>query len=208
MNNLGFFLALLAPLAVGGQEVDLLEGESLDQWDAFGKAEWKVKDGALEGGQDGDPKRSGILATKETFLDFDLTFEYLIDEHGKYNSGVYFRRGKTKEERKGPSYQLNLGRGKAGEFVGLFLDRWLDKGDEEDRIRKPKKWNQVRLLVVGPKITVWLNGERIVEYLDPEPRPDLARAGTIALQTYGADGHAGWVKFRKIRIKRVEGVSR
>ncbi|MEK9633220.1 MAG: DUF1080 domain-containing protein [Opitutae bacterium] len=203
MNNLGYFLALLVPLAAGGQEIDLLEGGSLDQWEAFGKAEWKVKDGVLEGGQDGDPKRSGILATKETFLDFDLTFEYLIDEHGKYNSGVYFRRGKTKEGRKGPSYQLNLGRGKAGEFVGLFLDRWLDKGDEEDRIRKPKKWNQVRLLVVGPKITAWLNGERIVEYLDPEPRPDLAQAGTIALQTYGADGHAGWVKFRKIRIRKI-----
>ena len=87
--------------------------------------------------------------------------------------------------------------------MGLFLDRWLDKGDEEDRIRKPKKWNQVRLLVVGPKITAWLNGVRIVEYLDPEPRPDIAGAGTIALQTYGAEGHAGWVKFRKMRIRKI-----
>ena len=37
MNNLGFFLALLVPLAVGGQEIDLLEGGELDQWEAFGK---------------------------------------------------------------------------------------------------------------------------------------------------------------------------
>ena len=135
MNNLAVFLILLAPLPVTGKKIDLLKGDGLDQWEAFGKAEWKVTDGVLEGGQHGDPKRSGILATKETFLDFDLQFEYLIDEHGKYNSGVYFRRGKTKDDRQGPSYQLNLGRGKAGEFVGLFLDRWLDKGDEEDRIR-------------------------------------------------------------------------
>ena len=203
MNNLGFFLAFLAPLAAGSQEIDLLEGGSLDRWEAFGKAEWKVIEGALEGGQDGDPKRSGILATMETFLNFDLRFEYLIDEHGKYNSGVYFRRGKNKEDRNGPSYQLNLGRGKAGEFVGLFLDRWLDKGDEEDRIRKPKEWNKVRLLVIGPKIKAWLNDELIVEYVDPDPRPDLARAGTIALQTYGAEGHAGWVKFRKMRIRKI-----
>ena len=204
MNNLAVFLILLAPLPVTGKKIDLLKGDGLNQWEAFGKAEWKVTDGVLEGGQDGDPKRAGILATKQTFLDFDLQFEYLIDEHGKYNSGVYFRRGKTKEDRKGPSYQLNLGRGKAGEFVGLFLDRWLDKGDEEDRIRKPMEWNQVRLLVVGSKITAWLNGKRIVEYVDPDPRPDLARAGTIALQTYGAEGHAGWVKFRKFRIKPIE----
>jgi hypothetical protein len=204
MNNLPLFLAFLLPLAPAGKKIDLLQGDELDQWEAFGKAEWKVTNGVLEGGQDGDPKRSGVLATKETFLDFDLTFEYLIDEHGKYNSGVYFRRGKTKDDREGPSYQLNLGRGKAGEFVGLFLDRWLDKGDEEDRIRKPKEWNKVRLLVVGPKIKAWLNGELIVEYVDPDPRPDLARTGTIALQTYGAEGHAGWVKFRKLRIKRIE----
>ncbi|MBT3636214.1 MAG: DUF1080 domain-containing protein [Opitutae bacterium] len=203
MNNLAVFLILLAPLPVTGKKIDLLKGDGLDQWEAFGKAQWKVSDGVLEGGQDGDPKRSGVLATKETFRDFDLEFEYLIDEHGKYNSGVYFRRGKTKDDRKGPSYQLNLGRGKAGEFVGLFLDRWLDKGDEEDRIRKPKEWNNVRLLVVGPKIKAWLNGELIVEYVDPAPRPDLARAGTIALQTYGAEGHAGWVKFRKMRIRKI-----
>jgi hypothetical protein len=204
MNNLTLFLAFLLPLAPGGKKIDLLKAGDLSQWEAFGKAAWKVTDGVLEGGQDGDPKRSGVLVTKETFLDFDLTFEYLIDEHGKYNSGVYFRRGKTKDDRKGPSYQLNLGRGKAGEFVGLFLDRWLAKGDEEDRIRKPKEWNKVRLLVVGPKIKAWLNDELIVEYLDPDPRPDLARAGTIALQTYGAEGHAGWVKFRKLRIRRIE----
>ena len=203
MNNLAVFLILLAPLPVTGKKIDLLKGDGLDQWEAFGKAQWKVSDGVLEGGQDGDPKRSGVLATKETFRDFDLEFEYLIDEHGKYNSGVYFRRGKTKDDRKGPSYQLNLGRGKAGEFVGLFLDRWLDKGDEEDRIRKPKEWNNVRLLVVGPKIKAWLNGELIVEYVDPAPRPDLARAGTIALQTYGAEGHAGWVKFRKLNLRKI-----
>jgi hypothetical protein len=203
VNKLALLLVLLVPHASGGKQIDLLKGDGLAQWEAFGKAEWKVIDGVLEGGQDGDPKRSGILATKETFLDFDLSFEYLIDEHGKYNSGVYFRRGKTKDDRKGPSYQLNLGRGKAGEFVGLFLDRWLDKGDEEDRIRKPEQWNQVRLLVVGPKIKAWLNEELIVEYVDPAPRPDLARAGTIALQTYGAEGHAGWVKFKNFRIRKI-----
>ena len=203
MNKLAVFLVLLAPLPVAGKQIDLLKGDGLAQWEAFGKAEWKVADGVLEGGQDGDPKRAGILATKETFLDFDLQFEYLIDEHGKYNSGVYFRRGKTKEDRKGPSYQLNLGRGKAGEFVGLFLDRWLDKGDEEDRIRKPKEWNKVRLLVVGSKIKAWLNDDLIVEYVATDPRPDLARAGTIALQTYGAEGHAGWVKFRKFKLRKI-----
>ena len=205
MNNLGFFLASSSPYRRWPRGRSF-RGESLDQWEAFGKAEWKINDGTLEGGQDGDPA-IGHSCDQGDLLDFDLTFEYLIDEHGKYNSGVYFRRGKTKEERKGPSYQLNLGRGKAGEFVGLFLDRWWTRGMKRT-VNASRRKEPIRLLVVGPKITVWLNGNGIVEYLDPEPRPDLARAGTIALQTYGAEGHAGWIKFRKIRIERVEGVPR
>ena len=122
----------------------------------------------------------------------------MIDEHDKYNSGIYFRRSKTK--RLGRPYQLNLGRGAAGEYVGLYLNDWLDKGDEKDEIRKPRQWNKVRLLVVGNRIRAWLNDQPIVDYLDPKPRPDLKEAGSIAFQTYGAEGHAGWIKFRNLKL--------
>ena len=59
------------------------------------------------------------------------------------------------------------------------------------------------MLVVGSKIKAWLNDESIVDYTNPTPHPDLARAGTIALQTYGAEGHAGWVKFKNFRIRKI-----
>ncbi len=49
----------------------------------------------------------------------------------------------------------------------------------------------------------WLNDELIVDYTDPTPRPDLARAGTIALQTYGTEGYAGCVKFRKLKLRTI-----
>jgi hypothetical protein len=80
---------------------------------------------------------------------------------------------------------------------------WLDKGGDEDRIRKPKEWNKVRLLVVGSKIKAWLNDELVFEYTHPTPCPDLARSGTIGLQTYGADGHAGWVDFKKLKLRKI-----
>ena len=181
--------------------ITLLEGNDLSQWQALGSAKWQVKDGTLIGGQDGDPKRSGILITRETFGDFELTLEFKIDEHGTYNSGIYFRRAKGKPL--GHPYQLNLGRGVAGEPVGLHMYKWLDKGDEKDLVRKPLQWNRVRLLVSGAHIRAWLNDQPIVDYTDPMPRPDLQQPGTIGLQTYGAEGHAGWVKFRNIRILRL-----
>ncbi len=70
MNNLALFLAFLLPLAPGDKKIDLLKGDGLDQWEAFGKAEWKVTDGVLEGGQGGDPKRSGVLVTKGHLSEF------------------------------------------------------------------------------------------------------------------------------------------
>ncbi|HLY12125.1 MAG TPA: DUF1080 domain-containing protein, partial [Planctomycetota bacterium] len=69
----------------------LFNGKDLAGWVANGTAVWKAEDGILVGGQDGDPKRAGLLSTAESYRDFELSLEFLIDEHGKYNSGVYLR---------------------------------------------------------------------------------------------------------------------
>ena len=65
--------------------------------------------------------------TKEQFKDFELELEFMIDEHGKYNSGVYLRNDPGKGGRTG--YQVNIGRGQAEEYTaGIFTDHWLAKG--------------------------------------------------------------------------------
>ena len=197
------FLMLFALVAQSSEEtkskhIQLFNGKNLKGWKSIGSAKWKAENGTIVGGQEGDPNRGGILLTERTFKDFDLSLEFKIDEHGKYNSGIYFRRSKTKPL--GHPYQLNIGRGVAGEPVGLHLGDWLDKGDEDDSIRKPLEWNKLRIRAIGPSIKAWLNGKQIVEYVDPSPRKDLLEPGTIGIQTYGAEGHSGWVKFREIQI--------
>ena len=182
--------------------VSLFNGKDLSGWTSVGSAKWEVSDRIIKGGQNGNPSKSGVLWTNEIFKDFDLTLEFKIDEHGKYNSGVYFRKSKTKPL--GRPYQINIGRGAAGEPIGLHIDDWLDKGDEKDEFRKPLKWNSLRILAIGPDIKTWLNGNLIVDYKDPSPRKDLLEAGMIGFQTYGAEGHAGWIHFRNISIKKIK----
>jgi hypothetical protein len=190
-------LLLLASCAGSAPWQDL---GALEAWTSRGSARWRVEDGVLLGGQDGDPKRSGILATKALYRDFELELEFMIDEHGKYNSGVYLRNDPSSGGRTG--YQVNLGRGAAGEYCGgVYLKTWLAKGDEKDTIRKPLAWNSLRITARGARIAVDLNGVRVSDVEDPEAEPRLLQPGTIALQTYGAEGHAGWVKFRGIRIR-------
>jgi hypothetical protein len=197
------FLAAGTPGAMAGEWRSLLEKNDLAQWSAIGTAQWKVVDGVVVGGQDGDPKRSGLLATRERFKDFELELEFMIEEHGKYNSGVYLRNDPGTAGRTG--YQVNIGRGAAEEYcAGIYTDHWLAKGDEQDTIRKKLDWNQLRIRALGPHIEVTLNGKKVVDFTDPSPTPKLLQSGVIGLQTYGAEGHAGWVKFRAIRVRSLD----
>src|SRR4051812_42836458 len=188
--------------AVGGEWRTLFDGRDLTNWTQNGSARWTVKDGIIEGGQEGDPKRAGLLATKEKFKDFELELEFMIDEHGKYNSGVYLRNNPNTAGRTG--YQVNIGRPEAQEYIGLYTDRWLAKGDEKDVIRKKLDWNKLYIFAQGPRIKVRLNDIELFDFTDPAPAPKFLQPGVLGLQTYGADGHAGWVKFRNIRVRELD----
>ena len=182
----------------------LFNGHDLTGWVPVGTAHWRVEDGVILGTQDGDPSRAGLLTTVEQFKDFELYLDFNIDEHGKYNSGVYLRNepGVSRQT----AYQVNIGRGVVGEYCGgLYRNGWLSKGDVNDAIRRPDKWNTLHITADGPHILVDLNGVRVVDYTESDPDPKLLAPGVIALQTYGAEQHAGWVKFRNIRLRRLSG---
>src|SRR5690349_12556616 len=131
---LGLFLCscATAPESSGAGWTPLFNGKDLDGWVVNGSAVWRVVEGVVAGGQDGDPKRAGTLATRGMYQDFELSLEFLIDEHGKYNSGIYIRNdaGSTGQA----TYQINIGRGAAGEYCGGVVIRknkgieWLSKG--------------------------------------------------------------------------------
>jgi hypothetical protein len=181
----------------------LFNGQDLSGWQTVGSAAWKVESGVIVGSQEGEPKRSGLLMTRDQFRNFELRLEFMIDEHGKYNSGVYLRQSPGKGGRTG--YQVNIGRGQAEEYTaGIFTDRWLAKGDEHDRIRKPLDWNSLRIVAKEGHLVVYLNDVKVSEHHDPKPAERFVQPGAIALQTYGAQGHAGWVKFRKLRIREIK----
>ena len=196
-----FSFSAMIVISANDEFKPLLSGDSLEGWESIGPAKWTLTSGTLTTGQDGDPKRWGILQTKKRYLDLELMLEFKIDEHGKYNSGVYLRRPVS--GKKGKAYQVNIGRGASGEPIGLYLNDWLSKGDEQDKIRIPLKWNKLHIRIIKSRIQVWLNKKEIVNFNHKDPKPYLLEPGTIALQTYGAEGHSGWVKFRKLKIKEL-----
>jgi hypothetical protein len=200
---MGLLVAMAERKAESESWRPLFNGKDLDGWVPLGSAAWRVEDGIIVGGQDGDPKKSGLLTTRDSFKDFELVLDFMIDEHGKYNSGVYLRNDRKTAGRTG--YQVNIGRGEAQEYCGgIFTNEWLAKGDEKDTIRKKLDWNTLRILAQGPHILVDLNGQRLADYTDPKPAEKFLQEGVIGLQTYGAEGYAGWVKFRNIKIREIK----
>jgi hypothetical protein len=196
----------------------LFNGKDLSNFKQTGSAVWRVdqKEGwpaMIVGGQDDDPKRSGNLSTIDQFQNFELEFDFMIDEHGKYNSGVYLRnpppgtRGKN-------GYQVNIGRAAATEYTGGIVitdapgtpagtPTWLARGDDTDAYRKVLDWNTLRIRADGPHLTVHLNGHPVADVTDTDPQrdPRYQQKGVLAFQTYGAENHAGWVKFRNLKIR-------
>ena len=199
---LSLALSSVAAETAGDGWQSLFNGRDLDDWSQMGSAKWRVEDGVIVGGQDGDPRRSGLLATRQKFKNFELELEFMIDEHGKYNSGVYLRNDPGTAGRTG--FQVNIGRAAAEEYCGgIFTDQWLAKGDADDSIRKKLDWNKLRILANGGQIEVWLNDVKVADYTDPSPPAKFVQSGVIGFQTYGAEGHAGWVKFRHIRLREL-----
>lgn len=190
-----------------GPWIDLFDGKTLNGFSPIGTAEWKVENesGApvIAGGQEGDPKRAGLLRTTGLYKDFEIELEFLIDEHGKYNSGVYLRNRPDARDRTG--YQVNIGRAEVKEYTGgIYTDRWLATGDETDAVRKIRDWNHLRIVADGAHIVVDLNGKRVADFTDPAPPAGFTDPGVIAFQTYGAEGHNGFIKFRNLRLRELQ----
>ncbi|GHF13376.1 glycosyl hydrolase [Kordiimonas sediminis] len=160
-------------------------------------------------------KGAGDLISKETYRNFDLTFEWKISEGG--NSGVFFHVQETPDLKQvyfsGPEYQLldNVGRDEppleqAGALFALYAPT-------EDTTKPVGEFNTSRLIVQGDTVEHWLNGKLVVSYdmgsqdfkakvaaskFSNWPAFAAKREGHIALQDHGDP-----VTFRNIRITRL-----
>ncbi len=158
---------------------------------------WRVEDGVLV--NDGHGK---YLTTNENYGDFELLIDYKTVP--KADSGIYLRGipqvqiwDYTKE---GGKWDLGADKGSGG----LWNNPEGAPG-RFPRVRADKpfgEWNHFRIVMVGARVTVFLNGKRIVDHArlhnffgDERPIP---RKGPIQLQTHG-----GEIRWRNIFLREI-----
>jgi hypothetical protein len=156
--------------------------------------------------------------SKEQFGSFDLVLEYRISKGG--NSGVRFRvveaKGKPPGD-SGPEVQiLDNVAGKDRQKAGWLYQLYQPPADPTtgkplDATKPAGEWNQIRLLLDGPKGTVWMNGVRYYAFeigtadwagrvakskYAKWPNFGKAEAGHLSLQDHGNE-----VAFRNIKVR-------
>lgn len=158
---------------------------------------WSVKDGELV--NDG----SGLyLTTNKDYGDFELLVEYKTVPNA--DSGIYLRGvpqvqiwDTTKE---GGKWDIGADKGSGG----LWNNSQDAPGKDPLKLMdKPfGEWNSFRILMVGNKVTVHLNGEKVVDSVVMENYFDreipVFEQGPIQLQTHG-----GEIRWRNIFIREI-----
>ena len=82
--------------------------------------------------------------------------------------------------------------------ISYVLSPRLWQADNKKAL-KPKGWNDYEVNAVGPRITLAINGEVLVDYTEKDAK--IARSGVIAPQVHS--GGPLEVQFRNLRIKEI-----
>ena len=171
----------------------LFNGKNLDGWTVHGTELWYVEDSLLvcESGPD---KAYGYLSTDKYYDDFELTLEFKQEANG--NSGVFIR--STVEGTKVSGWQVEVAPpgSDTGGVYESYGRGWLIKPDKsKDSALKMGEWNEMKIRVVGDKITPWLNGTPFIELEDEKIGNGK---GSVALQIH--DGGGIKVRWRNLML--------
>ena len=174
--------------------VQLFNGKDLDGWEAFdrtGKQDdfrknWVVKDGVIHG----MGPASHLFVPKGSYKNFVYRAEVKIAD--KANSGMYFRTAKGPGFPKGYEAQVNsthtdpLRTGTLYNFVPVKKD-----------LVKPDTWFTQEIEAVGNHITIRVNGEKVVDFMDPK---NTFKEGFFAFQQHDPGSK---VQIRKVEVKEL-----
>ena len=173
---------------------------------------WQGVDGALA-----RVARGGDIVTVEQFENFELRFEWQVEEGG--NSGVFF--GVTEEVdapvwHSGPEFQIlhNADHRDGRAPITAAGSNYAVHPPAADVTRPVGEWNTSRLIVDRGRVEHWMNGMHLLTYqlgdadwqarvaaskFAPLPRYGRVPRGHVAIQDHGDP-----VRFRNILIREID----
>jgi hypothetical protein len=170
-------------------KVHLFNGKDLSGW--FGESSvFSVQNGEIVGKSETGLKRNEFLKTKVAVKDFRLVIKMKLVPNTA-NSGIQFRSEVFKgHEMRG--YQADAGKGWWGKLYEESARGMLVPQGGEQHV-KENDWNTIEVVAVGDHVLVALNGQKTVDFKDPEGRKE----GIFGLQVHsGGPTEARWKDLR------------
>lgn len=187
------------------KSLPLFDGETLAGWE--GDSYWfRVEGGAIVAGRmDERIPHNEFLCTTQFYEDFELRLEAKLLGAGQ-NAGIQIRSKRVPGTSEVSGYQVDMGRaGQRGVWGALYDESRRNRmlvevaPDLHKQIVKKDDWNQYRIICRGPKITVFLNGQKTVEY--EEEDSGIPTHGLIGLQIHSGQPSEAW--YRNLRIRQL-----
>lgn len=197
-----YLLVILSIILISASEPNagfkrIFNGRDLTGWKIHGTEKWYVENRELvcESGPD---KQYGYLSTNKKYKNFILKLQFKLEANG--NSGVFIRSDIEGTRISGWQVEVAPADHHTGGIYESYGRGWMIKpSPEKEKILKPNDWNDMRIEVVGDKVTTFLNGQQMVQLEDEK----IGQAnGFIALQIH--DGGGIKVRWKNIRIKTLK----
>jgi len=176
--------------------VSIFNGKNLEGWINHGEEKWYVENGEIIC-ESGPKAEYGYLSTKKFYDDFELTLEFKQEANG--NSGVFFR--STLEGTKITGWQVEVAPpgSNTGGIYESYGRGWLIQPEpEKDKALKMGEWNKMRVIVVGDKVTTYVNGTEMITLEDE--KIGMGK-GSIALQIH--DGGGIKVRWKNLMVRKI-----
>ena len=179
---------------VGEGWIALFDGKDLSGWhirDPNAKSSWSVEEGILHNTSNLEQHSGVDLVSDRKFWNFEAYYEYRVPAGS--NSGFYLR-GRY-EIQIFDSFGKPPGADQNGAIYGL-------KAPAKNTSRPPNEWQSVYVRIVDKKVTVVLNGEKVIDGFEVDHATGLeldqnyGQPGPILLQ-----GNHGSVDFRYIYVR-------
>ena len=172
----------------------IFNGENLNGWkvpQGNEKAGWyNVINNVLEI-RSGPKKKGSVLWTEKEYKNFEMELGFRFID-GTIDSGIHLRN--TDQIQIGISGSLKRDMTCSPYIPGKG---YPVEAKNIQKLLKAKEWNLVKIRAIGPKYTVWLQGEEVMNYKSSSAK----EKGPIGIQLHGNRNMA--IDFRNIKVKEL-----
>jgi hypothetical protein len=204
------FLLLLGVAALASADepgfTSLFDGRTLKGWEGNEQI-FRVEDGAIVAGSpDERIAHNEFLASDKEYGDFELRLKARLTGQGQ-NAGVQFRSQRVPDHFEMIGYQCDMGAMQDRPIWGALYDesrrrKFLAEPDANTlkNVVKTGDWNDLVIRCRGPRIQLWVNGHRTVDYSEADDA--IPRHGRLGLQIHG--GPPARAAYKDIQIRLLD----